>query len=87
MASGADPVGIPVVDVEPGVIENGTQPTGGRMAGGAGRGETSGDVVGIIGSLVVGLVTAVAVGRQSGVVVVHVTVCASHAGVRTGQRE
>lgn len=87
MAGGADPVSIAVVGGEPSVIENGAQPTCGRMAGGAGRGETSGDVVGIIGSLIVGFVTAVAVGRQSGVVVVYVTVGAGDAGVRTGQRE
>ena len=87
MAGGAYPVGIAVVYVEPGVIENSAQPTGRGMAGGAGRGETSGDVVRVIGSLVFGFVTAVAVGRKGCVVVVHVTVCASHARVRTSQRE
>ena len=44
-------------------------------------------MIGIVGPGVVGLVASIAIGRQSRVVVVDVTLCAGNADVRAGQRE
>ena len=87
MAGGADSVGVTVICVEPGVIENGTEPSGRRMTSGARGGEPCGNVVRIIGCLIDVFMAPVAIGRQGGVVVIHMTVCAGDPGVCAGQRE
>ena len=87
VARSAHPIGIAVVHVEPRVVESGSQPTGGRVADCARSGEAGRDVTRIIGSLVVGFVTTIAIGRQRGVIVVQVTVRARHSGVRARQWE
>ena len=47
------------------VIEHCPGPRGRRMAGGAGGGESGGDVVGVRGASVIGLVAGVAIGWRS----------------------
>lgn len=87
MAGRTNPVCIAMIDVEPSVIESGSQPARGRMAGRTARWESRRYVIRIRRALVVHLVTAIAVGGDSGVVFVHVATCTRHGGVRTGQRE
>lgn len=68
---------------EPSVIERGPKPARRCMACCARRREADGGVVWIRGGVVVCFVTAVAVGRQRGVVVVHVAVGAGNRGVES----
>ena len=69
------------------VIEHRSRPRCGCMAGDAGSGEAGGDVIGIRGAGVVGLVAGIAVGRRARKLVVDVARCAGHRDVRAGQRE
>lgn len=55
------------------VIEHRTRPRGGGVAGLAGRREARGCMIWISRSVPICLVASVAVGRQRGVVVVHMT--------------
>jgi len=87
MASGAHAIRVAVVSGEPGVIEGRSLPRSGGVTGLAGRGESRRCVVRIGRGLIVSLVTGVAICRNRGVVVVHVTVGASHGGVRTRERK
>ena len=50
-----------VIHVEPGVVERRAQPTGRRVANGAGVGETCRDVIRTVGRLVVGSVATVTI--------------------------
>ena len=76
-----------MVRVEPGVIEGRTQPIGRAVANGTSGGEPRGHMIRAVRSRVIGFVTAVAVGWNGCVVVVHVAVCAWNRGMRPGQRE
>src|SRR5579871_6827481 len=76
-----------VIRVEPGVIEGGAQPAAGGMAGRAGGRKTCSLVIGIRRAAVILGMTAVTVGRQRRVVVVHVATGARHGGMRPGQRK
>ena len=76
-----------VVHGEVGVIEDGIQPGGGRMAGRATGRESRRHVVRIGRSLVIDSVAAVTIRRQRRVVIVHVAAGAGHFGVRPGERE
>ena len=87
MAGRANAVGAPVIGREPGVIKGRAQPTGGGVTRGAGCGEAGGYVVRIVRGRVVSLMTGIAVCRQTGVVVVHVALCARHLEMEPGQRE
>src|ERR1700687_1579386 len=89
VASTANTVGAAVGGGEPGVIEGSVGPDFSVMASRAGRRERGCSVVRVVGALVIRLVTAVAVGRQSRPVVVDVAVGADTRGdgVRAGQRE
>jgi hypothetical protein len=85
MAGGAHAACVAVVCREPGVVERGSGPGCGGMAGLAGGGESCRGMVRVRGPVVVRLVAGVAVRGQGGVVVVHVTTGAGHRGVRAGQ--
>lgn len=89
VTSTANAVGAAVVGGEPSVIERSVGPDFGVMASRASGREPSCNVVRVVGPLVIRLVTAVAVGRQSRPVVVDVAVGADTRGdgVRAGQRE
>jgi len=87
VAGSTNPVCVAVVRVEPGVIEGRTQPIGRAVANGTSGGEPSGHMIRVVRSRVIGFVTAVAVGWNGCVVVVHVAVCAWNRGMRAGQRE
>jgi len=87
MAGGAHPIRPAMVHREPGVIEGCAQPSGRRVTGCA-RGRKSGrHVIRTVGRLIVGLVTAEAIRRHGGVVIVDVAARARHRGMRPGQRE
>lgn len=75
------------VDGKPRVIEAGPCPCRGVVAGGAGGGESRGDVVRIRSGLVFRLVTGEAVGWSAGVAAVDVATGAGNFGVRTRQRK
>jgi hypothetical protein len=81
VAGGADSVRVAVIHGEPSVIESGSQPTGSRVASGAACWESCRHVIRTIRSLVLRPVTAETVGRDCGVVVVHVTACTCHGRV------
>jgi len=83
----ADPVRVAVIHGEPRVIESGSQPTRRGVASGAARRESCRHVARTVRGLVLRLMTAEAVGRNGGVVVVHVTACAWHGRVLPGQGE
>lgn len=87
MASGADSSRVAVVGREPGVVEGRACPRGGGVAGLAGRRETGCRVIGIGRGLVIGLMTRKAIGRNRGVVVVHVATRAGDRRVLAGQGE
>ncbi len=72
---------------EPGVVEGCSLPRTGGVTGLAGRREVRSCVVRIGRGLVVGLVTGVAIRRNRGVVVVHVTAGTGHGGVLASERE
>ena len=69
------------------MIESGLRPGRGVVARGAGGGEARRDVIRIIGSGVIGLVTSVAVCGQRCVVVVGMACSALHRDMRTGKWE
>jgi len=87
VAGRTDTLGVAVANGKPGVIERRSGPNRSCVARITGRREPGGRVVGIVGPLVVHLVTGITVGRKSGVVVVHVTTRAGRAGVRAAQRK
>ncbi len=82
VAGRADAIRVAVIHGEPGVIEGCTQPTGGCVADRTRGRETRRHVIGTVGRLVVGFVTAVTVSRNRRVVVVHVAACAGRRRVR-----
>ena len=83
----ADSVCVAVIDVEPGVIESGAQPTRGGVASSARGRESRRRVIRIVRGLVFRLMTTKAIGRHRGVVVVHVTACTRHGRVLSRQGE
>ena len=87
MAGCTDTLGVPMVNRKPRVIEDRSRPCGCRMARLTGRREPSRRVVGIGRLLVLCRVTAIAVGGQARIVVIHVATRARHAGVSTGKRK
>ena len=88
VAGRANAIRPPVIHREVGVIEVRRDPRGRVVAGSAGSREARGHMVRISSSVVVGLMARIAVGRQSGVVVVDVAACAGnrHMGTRQGKR-
>ena len=87
MASRTDPIGVPVIHIEPGVIERRSGPRRGGVAAGTARREPGGRMVGIVGPLIFRRVTAIAVGGKTGVVIVDVATRTGRAGVLPGQRK
>ena len=89
VARTANTVGAAVVGREPGVVEGSVGPDFGVVASRAGRWEPGGNVVRVVGALVIRFVTAVAVGWQGRPIVVDVAVgaLARWHGVGAGQRE
>jgi len=85
MAGGAHPIGIPVIGREIGVIECRARPTRCRVAHGASVREACRNVIGIVRLVVLVLVTAVAVRRNAGVVVIQVAIRACHRSMRASQ--
>ena len=83
----ADAIRIPVIRREVGVIERGSRPCCGGVAGRACCRESRRRMIRIRGSVVVRLVATHAGGRQRRVVVVHVATRTGHCRVRPGQRE
>lgn len=79
-----DTLGVAVTNGKPGVIERRPCPCRGRVARLTSGREPGGQVVRIVGSLIVRFVTAVAVGRETRIVVVHMAARAEHAGVGPG---
>lgn len=69
---------------EPGVVESGSGPSGGGVAGSAGIREPGGDVVRIRSAVVDRLVAAIAIGWRACKFVVHVAARAGHRGVCAG---
>lgn len=76
-----------MIQVEPGVIKDSTGPSCRRVAGLARGGERRRRMVWVVRSLIIRLVTAIAIRRQGRVVVVHMATCARHAHVFSGQGE
>jgi len=87
VAGGAHAVRIPVIDVEPGVIEGRARPARRVVAQRTRVREPGGDVIRIVRSLILGSVAAIAIGRNCRVVVIDVALRACHRGVRSRQRE
>ena len=87
MTGRADPVGVTVIHREPRVIEGCSQPTRGRVTGGASGREPRGHVIRIVRALVIHLMTAEAVGGHRGVVVVHMTASTRDGRVLPSQGE
>lgn len=90
VAGGAHAIGVPMVEREKGVItrrQRGWNPSGRRMAGGAGGGPACGHMVGVSGARKVCLMTGVAIGRCAGENIIDVTLYAVDADVRAGQWE
>jgi len=87
MASRTDPIGVPVIHIEPRVIERRSGPRRGGVAAGTARREPGGRMVGIVGPLIFRRVTAIAVGGKTGVVIVDVATRTGRAGVLPGQRK
>jgi hypothetical protein len=81
MTGGTHSAGVAMIRWEPGVIECCPRPCRCGVASLARGGEPRGGVIGIGGGLVVGFMARIAVRRHSRVVVVCVTICASHADV------
>lgn len=82
VAGGTNTIRVAVIRGEVRVIERGSGPCGGRMAGVTGRREASRLVIGVGGPIVVGGMATIAGRWQRRVVVVHVALRALHAGVR-----
>lgn len=78
-------IGVAMIGWKPGVIEDCTEPSGGCMTGCAGGGESCGNVGRAVGGVVDRLMTAITIGRQRGVVIVHVAFCTIEIDVRAGQ--
>ena len=70
-----------------GVVESGAGPIGRGVAGSAVLREAGRRVVGTGGFLEIGQMTSHALLRRPRKYSVHVTLCARHAGMRSGQRE
>lgn len=90
MTGGANPICIAVVEGEEGVVTGGQssrQPGGCGVAGGAGSGPSSCNVVGICGSNEVCLVAGVAIRGGAREDIVDVAFDAIDGGVRAGKRE
>ena len=87
MTRRTDSIGVTVIHGEPRVIESGSQPARGRVASGARGRESCRHVVRIVRALIIHLVTAKAVGRHRGVVVVHVATRACNGRVLPRQWE
>ena len=89
VAGGAHSTRAAVVGWEPGVVEGRIQPAGCAVAGGASRWESCRNVIRVVGRVVVGLVTRIAVRRNGRVVVVDMTHGAGHrwVGVKPGKRK
>ena len=78
---------IVVRNPEPGVIERGPEPARRCMTCCARRREADRRVVWICGGVVICFVAAVAIGRQRGVVVVHVAAGADNPGMESSKRK
>jgi hypothetical protein len=87
VAGRTDSIGVPVIGVEPGVIEGRASPSYGCVAGLASRCEPGGDVVGIVSPLVIDLMAAVAVGGEARIVIVYMTARAGNANVGACERK
>lgn len=85
MAGGADPIGATVISREPRVVEGCSQPGSRVVAGLAGGWKSCADVVRVVRSLIVLLMTAITGRGQGGVVVVHVAVGTRNSGMGPGQ--
>jgi len=73
-----------MVGVEPGMVEDSACPPGDDLVARLTRGgEARRDVVRIVGTLIFRFVTRIAVGRERGVVVVHVATGTGHRCVRS----
>lgn len=87
MARGANTIRAAMVHREICVIKRGIQPRS-RVVAGLARGrESSGNVIGIVGSLIVRLMAPVTSCRQGRVVVVHMALGTGNVDVETSQRE
>ena len=84
MTRRTDAIRIAMIHWEPRVVESRAQPTGGCVTGGTSRRESSRHVIWVVRSLVIGLVTAEAIGGDCRVVVVHMTACAGDRCVSAG---
>lgn len=78
VAGGTNTIRVAVIRGEVRVIERGSGPCGGRMAGVTGRREASRLVIGVGGPIVVGGMATIAGRWQRRVVVVHVALRAGH---------
>ena len=87
MAGRADSIGVPVIDVEPRVIEGRAGPSRRCVAVLAGRREPGGGVLGIVRPLVIGLMATVAVGGETRIVIVYVAARAGNGNVSTSERK
>ena len=87
VACGAYAPRVPMRHREPRVIESSSRPLSRGVAGLACRGESCRHMVGIRRRLVNRSVAAVAIGRNTRVVIVDVATRASHRRVRSGQRK
>ncbi len=87
VAGGTHAIGSAVIGREPGVVEHRAKPGTGVVASLACGREPGGDVIGIVRSLVIRLMAAIASGRQRGVVVVHVALRAGDGYVEASQRK
>lgn len=87
MAGRTHAIGTAVISRKPGMVERGAQPGSRGVAGLTAGGESCRGVAGIRRPLVVLLMTAIAGGRERGVVVVHMAVGARHGSVGASQRK
>lgn len=87
VASGTHAIRIAMVGWEPGVIEGRSLPGSGGVTGLAGSREVRRRVIWIGRGLIVGLVTGIAIRRNRGVVVVHVTTGTGYARVSASKGE
>jgi hypothetical protein len=74
-------------DAEPRVVEHGSEPARSCVTCRTGGREPNGDVVRIRGGVVIRFVAAVAVGRQRGVVAIHMAVGTWNRGVSPSERK
>lgn len=85
MAGGTNPIGVAVVDIEPGMVEGCPCPAACRMAECARRWESRGNMGRAVCLLILRLVAAVTIGGQVRVVVVQVTARTGDLGVSARQ--